>query len=336
MQTIRWGLIGCGDIAEKRVAPAMHDLDGHMLRAVARNDASRVEEFAARFGAVRAYATAEEVIADPDVNAIYLATPVDLHLPHTLAAAEAGKHVLCEKPMALNTGECDRMIEACDKAGVLLGVAYYRRFYPAVLEIKRLIAENTLGKPILGRVLATEYWTYPPSHPFDWRLTLAHSGGGPLMDFGSHRIDILLDILGPVTEVAAFSDRLVFEREVEDSALVALRHASGAQSIVGAYHTIGPPGDELEIFGSGGKVTIDTLNEGFLQVTSGGNCQTIERPPHANLHLPLIEDFGAAISGGRQPRVTGRTGRLTSRVMEAAYRASREGITIKVKTSDGD
>ncbi len=336
MQTIRWGLIGCGDIAEKRVAPAMRDLDGHTIRAVARGDASRVHDFAARFSAGKAYATAEEVIADPEVNAVYLATPVDLHLPHTLAAARAGKHVLCEKPMALTTRECDTMIEACDKAGVLLGVAYYRRFYPAVTEIKRLLEANALGRPVLGRVLAAEYCTFPDDHPFSWRLTKERGGGGPLMDFGSHRIDILLDILGPVTHVSAFTDRLSFQREVEDSALVTMRHASGAQSMVGAYHTIGPPADELEIFGSGGKVVIETLNQSILRINSGGNNKTMQLAPHANLHLPLLEDFGRAIAEGRQPGVTGRTGRLTNRVIEAAYHSSHEGTTIQVDTSDGD
>jgi predicted dehydrogenase len=336
MQTIRWGLIGCGDIAEKRVAPAMRDLDGHSIRAVARGDASRVHDFAERFGAEQAYASAEEVIADPQVDAVYLATPVNLHLPHTLAAARAGKHVLCEKPMALTTAECDTMIEACDKAGVLLGVSYYRRFYPAVTEIKRLLAANSLGRPVLGRVLSAEYWSYPDDHPFSWRLAQTQGGGGPLMDFGSHRIDILLDILGPVTHVNAMTDRLSFEREVEDSALVTMRHASGAQSMVGAYHTIGPPADELEIFGSGGKVVIETLNQSVLQITSGSTSKTIEIPPHPNLHLPLLEDFGRAIGGSCQPRVTGRTARQTNRVIEAAYRSSSEGTTIQVDTSDGD
>ncbi|MFH1070731.1 MAG: Gfo/Idh/MocA family oxidoreductase [Candidatus Glassbacteria bacterium] len=331
MQTINWGLIGCGDIAAKRVAPALRDLPGHEIRAVARKDASRVQEFAGKFGAQMAYESAEQVFADPEVEAVYLATPVDLHLPHTLAAARAGKHVLCEKPMALNPAECDRMIEACDKAGVLLGVAYYRRFYPAVIEIKALIGRGAIGKPVLARALACEYWTFPEDHPFRWRLTRKHGGGGPLMDFGSHRIDILLDILGPVAEVAAFTDRLHFEREVEDSALVAMRHTSGAQSFVGAYHTIGPPADELEVFATEGKVVLESLNSGRMQITEKDRTRTLDWPPHTNLHLPLIEDFGEAIRTGREPRVSGRTGRLTSVVLEAAYRASREGITVKIE-----
>ncbi len=336
MTEIRWGLIGCGDIARKRVAPAMRDLDGHSIRAVARRDSSRAEEFARGFGAETHYATAEELLADPEINAVYLATPVNLHLPHTLMAAAAGKHVLCEKPMALDSAECDRMIEACDRAGVLLGVAYYRRFYPAVLEIKRRLEQKAIGRPVLARALAAEYWDYPDDHPFKWRLTRAEGGGGPLMDFGSHRIDILLDILGPVTQVSAFSDRLIFEREVEDCALVTMRHASGAQSVVGAFHTIGPAADELEVFGSRGKVIVETLNQSLMQINSDGREETLELPPHPNLHLPLIEDFGRAVLENRKPRVTGRTGRLTSRVIEAAYRSSREGVTVGVDTSDGD
>ena len=333
MQTINWGLIGCGDIAAKRVAPAMRDLPGHSIRAVARLDSSRVEEFGRKFGAQKAYRTAEQVIEDPEVNAVYLATPVDLHLAHTLLAARAGKHVLCEKPMALNPAECERMIEACERAGVLLGVAYYRRFYPAVVEIKELISSGAIGQPVLGRALAAEYWTYPADHPFRWRLTWSHGGGGPLMDFGSHRIDVLIDILGQVSEVAAFTDRLHFEREVEDSALVALRHVSGVQSFVGAYHTIGPPADELEVFGTAGKIVLETLNSGRLQITENGRARTLDRPPHENLHLPLLENFGEAIRTGREPRVTGRTGRLTSLVLEAAYQSSREGVTVKIGQS---
>ena len=332
MGTINWGLIGCGDIAVKRVAPAMRDLPGHVIKAIARKDTSRLAGFAEKFGAERTCQSAEELIEDPDINAVYLATPVNLHLPHTLLAARAGKHVLCEKPMALDTAECDRMIEACEKAGVLLGIAYYRRFYPAVLKIKEILKEGGLGQPVLARTLAAEYWDFPQDHPFRWRLTMEQGGGGPLMDFGSHRIDILLDIMGAVRQVSAFTDRLLFEREVEDSALVVMRHDSGAQSIVGAYHTIGPHGDELEVFGSSGSITMKSLNSGIMEITRHANqVEVLQKPPHENFHLPLIEDFGLAVNQGRKPGITGETGRETSRIMEAAYRASREGVTVKIE-----
>jgi len=332
MRTINWGLIGCGDIAIKRVAPAMCDLEGHVIKAIARRDTGRLAEFAERFNAERTFSSAEELIENPEIDAVYLATPVNLHLAHTLLAARAGKHVLCEKPMALDTAECDRMIEACERAGVLLGVAYYRRFYPSVLKIKEIIKKGGLGRPVLARALAAEYWDFPEDHPFNWRLTLAQGGGGPLMDFGSHRIDILLDIMGPVLTVSAFTDRLLFEREVEDSAVVIMRHESGAHSVIGAYHTIGPHGDELEVFGSSGSITMKSLNSGTMQVTGrGGEAEVLQKPPHDNFHLPLIEDFGLAISQGRPPGITGRTGRETSRILEAAYKASRQGLTIRIQ-----
>ena len=330
MGNMNWGLSGCGDISVKRVAPAMRDLPGHTIRAVTRKNAGRLEEFARRFEVERTYEDFDRMIEDPDIDAVYLATPVNLHEPQAVAAARAGKHVLCEKPMARSVEECDRMIEACDKAGVLLGVAYYRRFYPAVVSIKKLVSDGVLGTPILGRVLAAEYWSYPEDHPFNWRLTREQGGGGPLMDFGSHRIDIILDILGPVVEVGGFADRLHFDREVEDSALAIMRHESGAHSIVGAYHTIGPASDELEVFGTRGKAVVEVLNRGIVQVSTGDLKETRELPPHENLHLPLIEDFGRAIEDDRAPRVTGEIGRETNRVMAAVYRASTGGMTVRL------
>jgi len=332
MGTINWGLVGCGDIAKKRVAPAICALEGHRLEAVARKDPSRLGDFAEKFGVERTFAGAGDLIEDPQIDAVYLATPVNLHRQHAVLAAQAGKHVLCEKPMALDSAECDIMIEACEKAGVLLGVAYYRRFYPAVETIRSILAGGALGVPILARAMAAEYWRFDDSHPMAWRIRPQEGGGGPLMDFGSHRIDVLLDIMGPVIEVGAFTDRLLFERLVEDSALVIMRHASGAHSLVGAYHSIGRHFDELEISGSRGNIAVPSLNSGRLIITGDEQEEKIlDRPPHQNLHLPLIEDFGRAINEGRQPRVTGRTARLTSRIMEAAYRAGKEGITCRIE-----
>jgi predicted dehydrogenase len=332
MEIIKWGLVGCGDIAKKRVAPAICALEDHRLEAIARKEPGRLGEFAEKFGVERTFTCAEELIEDQRIDAVYLATPVNLHLQHAVLAARAGKHVLCEKPMALDSAECDNMIEACDKAGVLLGVAYYRRFYPAVETIKSLLAGGTLGIPILARAMAAEFWRFEDNHPMAWRIRPEEGGGGPLMDFGSHRIDVLLDILGPVSKVGAFTDRLLFERRVEDSALVILRHASGAHSIVGAYHSIGRHFDELEISGSRGNIAVPSLNSGRLIMTGDEQKEKIlERPPHQNLHLPLIEDFGRAINQGRQPRVTGRIARQTSRIMEAAYRAGKEGTTCRIE-----
>ena len=331
MKEIKWGLVGCGDISQKRVAPAMRDLANHSIRGISRKQTDKLAEFAEEFGAVECFSSAEELILSPDIDAVYLATPVNLHCAHTLLALENGKHVLCEKPMAMSVAECDRMVETAKRTGRLLGIAYYRRFYPAVLKIKELIAAGQIGRPVMARALACEFWSFPKDHPLYWHIDPEQSGGGPLMDFGSHRIDIIIDIMGQVRNVAAFTDKLYFDHQVEDSSLLILRHGSGAHSTIGAYHSIGHPCDELEVFGSEGRITIPVLNEGEVCFYRGN--ELIERfhcPPHDNLHLPLVEDFGRAIIENRPPGISGETGRLTSIVMEAAYRASRDGVTVRI------
>src|SRR5258705_3969542 len=143
---IRWGLIGCGDIARKRIAPAMRNSPVCELVAVSRAQANLAEAFAKEFGARRWYADWRDLLQDKEIDAVYIATPVHLHAEQTIAAAQAGKHVLCEKPMALNVAECDRMIAACRANGVQLGIAYYRHFYPAIRRIKEIIAAGGIRR----------------------------------------------------------------------------------------------------------------------------------------------------------------------------------------------
>ena len=137
MNKLKWGLIGCGDISQNRVAPALRDLENCNLVAVNRKNVALAESFAKQFGAKKWYKEWQDLIADDEIEAVYIATPVNLHMEQTIAAAEAGKHVLCEKPMALNTKQCKKMIHACKTNDVKLGVAYYRHFYPVINRIKR-------------------------------------------------------------------------------------------------------------------------------------------------------------------------------------------------------
>ena len=139
-------MIGCGDIARKRVAPALRDGAGCELAAVSRARAELAEGFAREFGARRWHADWHELVRDPEIDAVYVATPVDLHAPQTIAAAEAGRHVLCEKPMALTTAQCRAMIDACRANGVRLGVAYYRHFYPVLRRIREILAAGEIGR----------------------------------------------------------------------------------------------------------------------------------------------------------------------------------------------
>ena len=152
MSQLRWGLIGCGDIARKRVAPALRDLSDCGLVAISRKRSELAELFAREFGARKWYSDWRDLIRDEEVESVYLATPVHLHKSQTIAAAEAGKQVLCEKPMAMNTAECDEMLAACRANNVKLGVSYYRHFYPVVARIKDLLAAGEIGYPILAQI----------------------------------------------------------------------------------------------------------------------------------------------------------------------------------------
>src|SRR5437870_4509996 len=168
MARLRWGLIGCGDISRKRVAPALRDLPNCDLVAVARSRAELAEPLAQEFGARRWYQDWQTLIQDKDVQAVYIATPVHLHAAQTIAAAEAGKHVLCEKPMALNVEDCDRMIAACRAHDVRLGVAYYRHFYPAIARIKAIVASGEIGDPVVAQIEAFEWCNLQPGDPRSW------------------------------------------------------------------------------------------------------------------------------------------------------------------------
>src|SRR4029453_7482669 len=136
----------------------------------------------------------------------------------TIRAAEAGKHVLCEKPMAMTAAECDRMIAACRANRVKLGIAYYRRFYPVIARMHAILASGEIGRPVLAQANAFEPFDPGPDHPRRWLLDPAAAGGGPMMDFGCHRLEILLHLFGRVSRTTSVTANVVFARQVEDTA----------------------------------------------------------------------------------------------------------------------
>jgi predicted dehydrogenase len=320
---LRWGLIGCGDIARKRVAPALRDGAGGELVAVSRARAELAEGFAREFGARRFHAHWAELVRDPEIDAVYVATPVDLHARQTVAAAEAGRHVLCEKPMALSSAECRAMIDACRANGVRLGVAYYRRFYPVLRRIKELLASGEIGRVALASIQACEWHVIPEGSPRAWFLSRDRAGGGPLMDFGCHRIEVLLNLLGPVSGVCGLAGNTLFRREVEDTAAVCFRFRDGPLATLAVSVSVRQARDSLELYGSEGSIHVPVLNQGSLRVVVGGQERREEHPPPANLHQPLIEDFTRAVLEGRQPEVAGEVGLEVQRLIDAVYAASR-------------
>jgi len=320
MKQLKWGLIGCGDISKKRVAPALRDLGNCDFVAVNRARYELAKPFAEQFGARKWYRTWEELLHDDDIEAVYVATPVYLHCEQTIAAAGAGKHVLCEKPMGMTTAECDRMIDACRNAGVRLGIAYYRHFYPVICRIKELLASGVIGQPVFAQINAFEFFNPGPDHSRYWFMKKELAGGGPMFDFGCHRIEVLLNIFGAVEVVRGFVSRLVFEREVEDTATAVFHFESGPNTVLNVTHAALESQDTLDIFGTEGSLHIPVLNAGVMTVRTREGERTEKHPPHQNIHQPLIDDFTRAVLDDREPSVVGDIGREVNRIEEEIYR----------------
>lgn len=320
MEKLRWGLIGCGDISKKRVAPAIKDLDQCELIAVVRANHALAESFAKEFSAKRWYKNWQDLINDDEIDAVYIATPVSLHAEQTIAAAEAGKHVLCEKPMALNAKNCEHMMEVCKKQNVTLSVAYYRHFYPVIKRAKEIILSGEIGEPTVVEIQAFEWFDRKPGEPRYWLLEKEKSGGGPMMDFGCHRIEVLQHLFGDVKEMQSKIYNVHFKREVEDTAYVSLLFEKNTQAIISVTHAAYEAKDTLDIFGTKGSIHIPVLNGETMIVKTEKGERIENHPPHQNVHQPLIEDFTNAVLENRNPVVDSHIGKEVTLVLDNIYK----------------
>jgi predicted dehydrogenase len=319
MAVLRWGLIGCGDIAGKRVAPALRDLDNCRLVAVNRAQYDLAEQFAGEFGAQRWYKDWRDLLQDEEIDAVYIATPPNLHAEQTIAAAKSGKHVICEKPMALEVQACRRMIAACRTAGVRLSIAYYRHFYPMVSRVKQILESGEIGKVVLAEIRAFENFRPEAEDPRYWMVRRQQAGGGPLMDFGCHRIEVLLNILGEISSAWGSQGSLVTDWEVEDTSVSIFEFKNEARGVLAVSRAIEEPQDSLDIYGNAGSIHIPVLNGGSMKVVAPGGERREEHPPHQNLHLPYIQAVARAFLQNREPPVPGETGLRVSEIIEEIY-----------------
>jgi len=315
-------LIGAGDIVRKRVAAALRDAQASELVAISRARSELAEEFARSFGVPRWYGNWRGLIADGHVDAVYIATPVNVHAEQAIAAAEAGKHVLCEKPMAMNASECDRIIAACRTNGVTLGVAYYRHLYPVIARIKAILASGEVGDPVLAQLDAFEQFKPSADDSRTWLLRKSESGGGPMMDFGCHRLEVLLNVLGPVRRITSIVSNALLAREVEDTAIASLQFERGACATVTVTHAADEARDTVSIFATRGSLHVKSLNAGELTVSAGGVQRAESHPPAANLHQPLVQDFVDAVAVNRAPAVGGDVGRAVALLEDQIYSGS--------------
>lgn len=317
--TIRWGITGCGDVVWKRVAAAIQNDEHSELVSLCRRNLQKLETFCNAFNVARSSTAADDLIADPDIDALYIATPVHLHRPQTIAAAQAGKHVLVEKPMGLTTVECDEMITVCRAADVRLGVAFYRPFYPVIQRITDLVQGGTIGSVLSVSAITSTPFAINPGEDGYWRVLLEKGGGGSLMDVGSHRLELFLRMFGPIAAVKAFCGTVAVDYESENVASLVLQFESGIQGTLQCFFGTDTDQDEFAVLGTKGRLTARPLNEGSLLIERNTERVVEMHPPHQNLNSPLIADFVAAILEHRQPTVTGEHGREVNRIMELAY-----------------
>lgn len=348
MRRLNWGVIGAGGIASRRTLPgAVQGAPSARFIAVTdlREEAARAA--AERFRIPRVYAGESDLLADPEVEAVYIATPVHVHLSQIAAAADAGKHVLVEKPIARTVAEAEEAVAACRRAGVLLGCGYMMRFHALHVAARELIARGELGQVVAGRAQLT-CW-YPPL-PGAWRQDPRLGGGGALMDMGSHCIDLLEFLTGSkAASVMALNQSLVQDYESEDSSTVVMRLENGAQMIVDSLFNVPDAASRglLEVYGTGGALygqgTIGQMPTGRIEVVlsdqSGYDAQQERTPSErtfeleaelVNMYAAEIEQFSRAVLEGGRPAVDGEEAVWNLKVVEACYRSGREGREIRV------
>jgi predicted dehydrogenase len=249
MKKLHFGIVGVGNIAPLH-ALAIQALPEAELVAVVTRNAERGQAFTEKYGGVWQPDYAE-LLQRPEVDAVAICTPHDLHAPMAIAAALAGKHVLCEKPMARTTAECDAMIEACDRAGVTLGVVFQSRFEPLSLQLKRLLDEKTLGRILWSSANTIWYRSDDYYRSGLWRGTWAHEGGGVLINQAIHAIDLMLWLTGMPDRVTAQTRTLNHAIEVEDGVIAMLEYADNRLGLIQAT-TVAYPGyaERLEVYGT--------------------------------------------------------------------------------------
>lgn len=315
---IHWGIIGCGDVTEVKSGPAFQKAEHSELVAVMRRTGTLAEDFARRHGVPRWYDDATALIADPEVDAVYIATPPSSHKEYTLLAAQAGKPVYVEKPMAMDFDECREMIETCRTAGVPLYVAYYRRALPRFLKIKELVDGGVIGDV---RFVAVTFFRPPGREDLDpkalpWRVLPGVAGGGYFVDLASHMLDYLDLLLGPIREVEGMTSNQARHYPAEDIVTGTFTFESGAHGVGTWCFSSADHRDLTEIIGSKGRIAYSTFGERPIELITGEGRKEFAKanPPH--IQQPLVQTVVNALRGAGTCPSTGETAARTSWVMD--------------------
>jgi len=305
---LNWIVIGIGDIATRRVIPAIQAEPRSRLYGLVTRDPAKASPYG-----VRVWATLEEALADPAAQAVYVGTPIFLHASQTIQSLRAGKHVLCEKPMAISEAEARSMLQVADESRKTFGVAYYRRSYPKVQRARQLLTAGAIGKPVLAEI--TSHGWFDGQGSRSWLVDPAKAGGGPLFDIASHRIDVLNFLFGQPLRVTAQLSNVVHHYAVEDNATVMIEYADGVRGVVDVRWHSKVVRDECRIRGTDGEMELSPLNGPDL-IYPGAHESL---PPHANLHYPMLQNFVDAVEGKALLLSSGASAFWTDWVTERAH-----------------
>ena len=344
--SLRFGLIGTGGGGHLFAGALTGRPGGARLAAVCSRNREKAAGFASRYGVTEVF-TDWRALIRADIDALCVASPTGDHARMTIEAAARGLHVLTEKPMANTAADADRMIEACDRAGVTLGCIYMYRFMDTAIRMKEAVSNGLIGRPLLAECVGLFYRDQPYYDSGEWRGRWETEGGGSLVTQTSHTLDLMLWMLGDVEAVAGFYDTSPLHRiEVEDHAVGILQFVNGTLATVvsttaavdpqpriltirGTEGTVGMVGDDLtrwDVPGGPSSEIEKLMNTGPVD---RGDTLSAAGYADTTLHYRQMEDFTAAALEGRSPLVDGREGRRTTAVMEALYESARRGRMIR-------
>ncbi len=317
---IKWGMIGCGDVTEIKSGPAFYKTENSELVAVMRRNAAKAEDYAKRHNVPKWYSDADKLINDPDVNAVYVATPPSSHAEYTIKVAEAGKPVYVEKPMAANYADCLSMINASKENNVPLFVAYYRRMLPYFVKVKELVDAGSIGDITSVNIVLH----LPPSRKDingdseNWRVDPSIAGAGYFYDLASHQFDFLDYLFGPVKNASGIASNRLGLYKAEDNVQAIFEFESGIAGN-GTWNFGVSPKDELDIIkihGTGGSITFSSFSRVQIILSLPEGDQEFAPGFPGHVHQPLVETVVAELTGNGKCPSTGESGARTNWVMD--------------------
>lgn len=301
MKQINWGFIGCGEVTERKSGPAFNLVEGSRVVAVMSRSSEKASSYAQRHNIPRWHTDAQSLINDPEVNAVYIATPPSSHATYAIMAMKAGKPVYVEKPLAASYLDCQRVMRISRETGVPCFVAYYRRKLPYFNKVQELLQEGAIGKVVNVQIR----FSVPPrdldynSTSLPWRVQRDIAGGGYFYDLAPHQLDLLQEFFGPIVHVSGFSANRGGLYQTEDTVSASFAFQDGMPGS-GSWCFVGHESartDQIELIGEKGRIcfSVFTYSPIVLQTSQGKQEITIPNPPH--VQLPMIEEVVRHLQG---------------------------------------